>query len=46
MAWWSALGVAGILCLVAAAYLLTGVAGALILAGLACIVAAVDGRRT
>jgi hypothetical protein len=42
---WTALGVAGILCLIVAAYLLAGVAGALILAGLACIAAAVDGRR-
>lgn len=43
---WTALGVAGILCLLAAAYLLGGPAWALLTAGVALILVAVDGRRS
>ena len=42
---WTALAVAGIACLVAAAYLLGGPAWALLVAGVAAILAALDGRR-
>ncbi len=42
---WTAVGVAGAACLVAAGVLLGGVAAGLIVAGLALLAAAIDGRR-
>jgi hypothetical protein len=42
---WTALGVAGLLCLVAAAFVAFGPAAALAVAGLALLFAAWDGRR-
>ena len=42
---WTALGVAGLLCLVVAALLAAGPAAALAVAGVALLFAAWDGRR-
>lgn len=42
---WTAMGVAGIACVVAAVALLAGPAWALLVAGLALVLAAIDGRR-
>ena len=43
---WTAVGVVGIACLVAAAYLFAGLALALAVAGVALLLAAIDGRRS
>jgi len=45
MRWWTALAVAGIMCLILAAFLLGGPAWSLIVAGVAAIVVAIDGSR-
>ena len=43
---WTALGVVGIACLIAAAFLFAGPALALAVAGAALLLAAIDGRRS
>ncbi len=42
---WTAVGVAGIVCLAAAALLALGIPAALCVLGVALILAAIDGRR-
>lgn len=43
---WTALGVLGIACLVAAAYLFAGAAAGMAMLGVWLLLAAVDGRRS